>query len=352
MGKGTYGNTYLETKSSWKYCEEILPEVSRTFALNIDQLKGNTYRSVLLGYLFFRIADTFEDNVHQDEAEKIKALDDYSQIFKGDKSLNERLELYEPLKFRWHDKSPDKELVENGDQVIWCYFDLPDIYRRIMDPCIVKSSEGMARFQKRKLGSSSRIFQLQDIEDLKNYCYYVAGVVGMMLTQLFCQQENISGLQPELEKYQLDFGLALQLTNVVKDFGKDVERGWCYLPASVTGKYNVTPENLGNATFSQKREMLRGIVAPILDSYNSTLKYIKAIPENEYSVRMFCIIAFVLSYNTLLHIMNVGDSKIPREEVARILKQCYSFAGSNSLLEEDYSSAIRRLTNGQDYESR
>ena len=85
----------IDTKKDWKYCEEILPQVSRTFALNIAQLQGDIYKAVLLGYLFFRIADTFEDNTFQNEAQKIRALHDYSEIFRGNKNLDERLKLYE-----------------------------------------------------------------------------------------------------------------------------------------------------------------------------------------------------------------------------------------------------------------
>ncbi len=349
MGIGTRDNLHLRTKGDWEYCEETLPKVSRTFALNVGQLEGDTYRAVLLGYLFFRIADTFEDNMYQSEFEKIRALDDYSKIFRGNRSLDDRLKLYESLKFRWHEESPDKDLVENGDRVIYCYFALPDRYRKIMDPCIVRTSEGMAKFQKRKLESNSRIFQLRDIGDLQDYCYYVAGVVGMMLTRIFCEQLNITGLKSELEKHQVRFGTALQLTNIVKDYQKDLKRGWCYIPASVTAKYNISLEKLDSLSTSQKKGILKMLVPEILDAYDSTLKYIKAIPEDERAIRMFCIIPFVLAYNTLLHITEMKGNKISREQVATILTECSFYARSSRLLEEDYSRVASKLEQSFSY---
>lgn len=63
----------------WEYCKEILPKVSRTFALNIGQLEEDTYRAVLVGYLFFRIADTFEDNIYQTTSQKIASLNDFTK---------------------------------------------------------------------------------------------------------------------------------------------------------------------------------------------------------------------------------------------------------------------------------
>jgi len=327
----------------WKYCEEILPQVSRTFALNITQLKGDIYRAVLLGYLFFRIADTFEDNVYQSEAAKIAALHDYSEIFSGSKSLDERSTLYEVLKFRWEEKSPDKNLVENGDRVIRCYFELPRVYREIVDPHIARTSEGMARFQESKLKGNSRIFQFQSTEDLEEYCYYVAGIVGEMLTMVFCQHEDVSCRRSELEKYQVDFGLALQFTNIVKDYHKDTQRGWCYIPASITAKYGIELEKMASLSMEQKKGILREMTPIILSYFDSTLKYITAIPENEKPVRMFCIIPFVLAYSTLLHLAQMKGDKLPRAKVATILAKCNSYAMSSNLLQKDYSKVYRRL---------
>ena len=51
------GEDVLEGKKAWLYAEEILLLVSRTFALNINVLKGKLHKSILLAYLYLRIAD-------------------------------------------------------------------------------------------------------------------------------------------------------------------------------------------------------------------------------------------------------------------------------------------------------
>ena len=333
----------IDTGSDWKYCEQILPQVSRTFALNIAQLQGDIYRAVLLGYLFFRIADTFEDNAVQNETEKITALGDYAEIFRGNKSLAERLKQYEPLKFRWAEEAPEKHLVENGDRAIRCFFDLPDVYRQIVDPHIARTSEGMASFQKRKLESKAKVFQLQNIAELEDYCYQVAGIVGEMLTQTFCQQEAISGLKSELEKYQRQFGLGLQVTNIAKDYQKDMKQGWCYIPASITEKCGITLGKATRLSTGQKKRILKELTPVILGYFNSTLKYIKLIPKSERPIRMFCIIPFVLAYNTLLHLDRMRGTKLSRDQVATILAECDSYAESDSLLEKDYLAVYHQL---------
>ena len=332
-----------DTKTDWQYCEEILPKVSRTFALNIGQLKGDTYKAVLLGYLFFRIADTFEDNKYQNETQKITALHHYADIFWGNKSLNERLKLYEPLKLQWEEDSPENDLLESGDKAIRCYFDLPAIYRQIIDPHIARTSEGMSEFQKRKLDSNSRIFQLQDISDLEKYCYYVAGIVGEMLTQIFSQQADIAPIKSQLEEYQIRFGLALQVTNIVKDYKKDIERGWCYIPVSITEKYGIPLDKVTSLSIGQKKKILSELTPVILGYFDSALKYIKTIPVSERPVRMFCIIPFVLAYNTLHHLAQMKGDKLSRNQVTALLAKCNSFADSNDLLEKDYLQIYQKL---------
>jgi len=331
----------VQAQVDWKYCEEILPRVSRTFALNIGELEGKTHRAVLLGYLLFRIADTFEDNDHQSEEEKIEALLKFAEIFQGHKSLEERLRLYEPLKFRWAEDSPEKNLVENGDCVLRCYFDLPQIYREIMDPRIVETAEGMARFQRRKLEQGGKFFQPRDLTDLEDYCHYVAGNVGVMLTQIFCLREGLP--RRELEKRQVQFGLALQLTNIVKDYTKDLERGWCYIPTSVTEKYGLGPEELRHLSTEESRKILQELVPRVVYHFDSTLNYIKILPEGEKDVRLFCLIPFVLAYYTLLQIVEGKGEKLSRPQVATILDKCRLFVNSNGQFEEDYLEVRKAL---------
>jgi len=321
----------MSKNQNWLFCEKVLPEVSRTFALNISKLNGSTYKSVLLGYLIFRIADTFEDTANLNDTEKVKILCCFSDIFKGNKNLNERLRLYEDLKYELDEKSNEKTLVENGGRVLKCYFELPCAYRKIIDPLISETSLGMAEYQKRKSNSNAKIFQLRDFNDLERYCYYVAGIVGKMLTHIFSLRKAISPVKRNLEKYQIDFGLALQLTNIVKDFGSDIERGWFYIPKSL-----IDINKTQKITTVQKKKMTKEFIPKITKYFDSALIYIKLIPVIEVSIRLFCIIPFVLAYNTLENISKNRGEKISREKVFKILKKSNAFAESNALLEKDY----------------
>jgi len=330
------------SKEDWEYCRNILPFVSRTFSLNIEQLEGDIFKTVLLGYLLFRIADTFEDTIYRNEREKIADLRDFSEIFKGDKDLSHRLKLYESLKFRWEESSKEKNLIENGHRVLRCYFDLQNAYRKIIDPLIVETSEGMLKFQKRKLQSNSEIFQLADIKELEEYCYYVAGVVGMMLTKIFCHRESVDKQKAELEKFQIHFGIALQLINIIKDYQKDIVRGWCYIPNSITKEYQIEIDAIETLSIKQRQGIVNSVIPLIVTYLDSTLRYIKLLPLEERSIRMFCIIPFILGYQTVSKIVQMRGNKISRQEVADIIHKSDTYAQSNSLLEEDYLKVKER----------
>ena len=67
----------------WAYCHQILPKVSRTFALNIKVLQGELYRSILIAYLFCRTVDTVEDAAKLDPKTKIKLLLEFSRLIEN-----------------------------------------------------------------------------------------------------------------------------------------------------------------------------------------------------------------------------------------------------------------------------
>jgi farnesyl-diphosphate farnesyltransferase len=332
-----------DLEADWEYCHTILPKVSRTFALNIGRLEGGTHRTVLLGYLLFRIADTFEDTVHLDEGEKIAALRDFSEVFKGSKELDQRLGLYKSLKFRWREKSDAKGLVENGHRALRCYFDIPESHRRIIDPLLAVTAQGMARFQERKQRSTYRVFQLADFNDLEEYCYYVAGVVGVMLTEIFCQRERIATVRQQLERFQVPFGIALQLINILKDYAGDIKRGWCYIPKAITEKHRINFDSPEGLTGRQKQGIVRDMIDHIVPYLDSALQYITWLPIEERSIRLFCIIPFILGYRTLAETSRMKKDKVSREEVARLIEKASAYAESNSLLEKDYLEVKKGL---------
>ena len=61
-------------------------------------------------------------------------------------------------------------------------------------------------------------------DDLREYCYRVASCVGLICLEIFGYRN------PQARDYAVDLGLALQLTNILRDVGADYARGRLYLP--------------------------------------------------------------------------------------------------------------------------
>ncbi len=72
-----------------------------------------------------------------------------------------------------------------------------------------------------------------DYAALRQYCHLVAGVVGEVAANIFGRQE------PATVQYAHQLGLAMQLTNIIRDVGEDARRGRVYLPLDELQKYDV-----------------------------------------------------------------------------------------------------------------
>ncbi|MBI4356427.1 MAG: presqualene diphosphate synthase HpnD [Gammaproteobacteria bacterium] len=85
----------------------------------------------------------------------------------------------------------------------------------------------------------------QTFEDLKLYCYRVAGAVGICVATILGYES------PNTERYAKHLGIALQLINIIRDVGEDGSRGRLYLPLQDCGEYQVTPQEIFNRKWSE-----------------------------------------------------------------------------------------------------
>jgi farnesyl-diphosphate farnesyltransferase len=75
-------------------------------------------------------------------------------------------------------------LIQNSPSVFAVFSDLPVTTRTIISECVLEMAAGMKKTVNRQL-SQKALHYLQTMTELEEYCYYVAGTVGMMLTKLF-----------------------------------------------------------------------------------------------------------------------------------------------------------------------
>ncbi len=106
--------------------------------------------------------------------------------------------------------------MEGTRTVLQAMAGLPDWTHRHIARCVGEMTGGMAEMMTELDGAAPQ--GLPDLRDTLQYCYYVAGTVGVMLTGLFVDgYDSVRPRGSELEPRAPAFGRALQLTNILKD---------------------------------------------------------------------------------------------------------------------------------------
>jgi farnesyl-diphosphate farnesyltransferase len=209
---------------------DLLEKTSRTFALSIPSLPEPTRREVTTAYLLFRIADTFEDASHVAPEARVRALRSFAGLVAAPRRDEAAKLSREWAAAGMAASSADRELLSEAAFVLDSFCALPRNAGEAIRDKVIRSAEGMAGFVERTVEGR---LTLTDLDDLRAYCYVVAGLVGEMLTELFLIDHP--GLAPEARELlsrASAFGEALQLVNILKDAASDAAEGRTYLPAS------------------------------------------------------------------------------------------------------------------------
>jgi phytoene synthase len=83
-------------------------------------------------------------------------------------------------------------------------------------------------------------------EDLRVYCYRVASAVGLVSIEIFGYRN------PACKEYAVQLGLALQMTNIIRDVGKDLRDGRIYLPQKDLMRFNYSEAELQDRQYNER----------------------------------------------------------------------------------------------------
>jgi farnesyl-diphosphate farnesyltransferase len=330
----TNGQSKEMKEEAWKYAEGMLDKVSRTFALNIRVLGKNLQKPILLAYLYMRIADTIEDDPVLLVNEKVSLLNKFSQaVNSGEKYVDE---FVNALPQTWkNSEKADRALCCNAATVIPLLCEYSEPIKNAVKKGVEEMCLGMAEFIE---------FSIESEADLDRYCYFVAGLVGNMLTELFCINGNFNEeRQKKLRELSVSFGIALQLVNIIKDMQEDSLRKVCFVPLEFCQLHGInsvedffspdTPQQKKNAVIG---ELIEKAKKHLQDAKN----YIKILPRSEYRMRLFCLWPSLMAADNLCAICK-GKTKITRETVKRIIRRSTIFGWSNSWVEREFSRFLK-----------
>ncbi len=352
------GEKVLEGKAAWKYAEDILQLVSRTFALNIQVLRGKLHRSILLAYLYLRIADTVEDDPDMRATEKDRVLALFADVFKTGALETEKIRAFvAALPQSWHGSDdPNKDLCIKSEVVVPLLKSLPDAYKKPVCDVVIEMCGGMAKFALRQEAAlSAGWFTLENVGELDEYCYYVAGIVGKLLTKLFSADTCLIGAEREAELSKLDvsFGLALQVVNIVKDCVEDSGRRVCFIPEEICRRHGFahSSELFKDGADAQKcGAVLAELVEKAWRHLDDAIAYTKLIPNIKMRTRLFCLWPLFMAAENL---SLIGDGvsvftsdkkvKITRDTVKRIVKETSMHFYSDKWIDQAYARIKRNI---------
>ena len=289
----------VESKGT-ELLQDLLQKTSRTFALSIPVLPDPTRREVAVAYLLFRVADTLEDATLWGPERMVAELGRFMDLLDRPSA-----ESAQRLASSWADDPPLEhdgylELLRELPQVMSICQELRPEAGELVRRHTGRTSRLMADFVGKR--ERDRELRLDDLPELRDYCYAVAGIVGEMLTELFLlERESLRPIAGRLRERASTFGEALQLVNILKDAAGDAVEGRRFLP----------PEIDPAEVFALAR-----------DDLASAGDYIGLLQEAgaDRGLVEFCALPVLLARATLDRVERDGPgSKITREEVAAIV---------------------------------
>ena len=135
-------------------------------------------------------------------------------------------------------------------------------------------------------------------------------------------------------------GKALQMTNVLRDCGKDLRIGRCYIPAAMLAQFGLVPQDLLSPDTSLRAQpVLFELVEKALNHFREGLEYVLALPALSIRLRSACLWPILIGLETLVLLVSNDQwldpqkaSKISRGNVYRIVFFSLPIAVSNKLV--------------------
>lgn len=294
--------------SDLDFCYATLTKVSRSFAVVIQQLPEELRDPVCIFYLVLRALDSIEDDTSTDTECRIKLLEE----FHGYLHVN-----------GWKvkdvgDKEDYRLLLENFDKVIHRFKCLDKKYQDVITRICQQMGEGMVKYLDK---------EILDLDDYNQYCYYVAGLVGEGLTDLFV----ISGIQNESikcsDQLSVSMGLFLQKTNIIRDYLEDLSDNRSFWPKEIWSKYGNTLDTFSQNISKQRIYCLNHLILDALQHVPDCLRYLKLLQNPK--VFNFCAIPQLMAIATLAELYNNEDVFKMNVKIRRGLAAKLIFQGSD-----------------------
>jgi farnesyl-diphosphate farnesyltransferase len=320
----------------------LLKSVSRSFYLTLRILPVGMREPIALAYLLARAADTIADTSLIAPEKRLELLLSFrsqvntvpdwdvlkrieDEVAKQQQDSNEKIlleSLGSALSLLARLEEPDRDAVQN-----------------IVSTLTLAMEFDLNTFPSE---SSGRLGALKGYSELDTYTYLVAGCVGEFWTQMTVEHVHATyaaGIETMMQR-GIRLGKALQLTNILRDCGKDLRIGRCYLPEEMLGRAALTPQDLLNPGISlAARPILFELITKALDHYREGLLYVLSLPRRMVRLRLACLWPILIGLETLIMLLHndhwlepTKASKLRRVDVYKLVACSIPVIASNGAI--------------------
>lgn len=301
-----------------------LQGVSRTYAIVVPMLPAELADAVGIAYLLMRVVDTLEDAPELSPAEREALLVELDRALAGDAGAAQRLARPRG------ETAEERALMQEVPEVLGRVQALPEAYRGPIGGCARAMSGGVRRLMARAAARGRPYPAVESAEELREYCHYVAGVVGEMLCAMMAHYLKRPGLL-RLREIAVELGIGLQLVNILKDALGDAEHGRRYLPIAEGGG-------------RPHAEVYRAVLQQARQSLLTGIDYVLALPAE---LRSFCGLPIAWGALTLARAeQDQARAKIGRGVIGQTIDMFRSLGSDDQKLRQWLSGMLRRESGG------
>jgi len=232
MAGRTKMNAADELETAYEYCESVTKFHAKSFYFAAKFLPKHKQKAVYPIYAFCRHID--------DEIDEIGAGNETDAILTVGKWKEKIEEIFEGKQQKEKNESETKaqsSKTKNQNLILTAWQDLLKNYK-IPQNLPLELMEGVLM--------DTRIKRYETFDELYIYCYRVASTVGLMSSEILGYSDKIA-----LE-YAEALGIAMQLTNILRDVKEDAAMGRIYLPQEDLRKFGIAEEQIFAGKFDDK----------------------------------------------------------------------------------------------------
>ena len=320
------GDSQSATDADLAWCHRSVQGVSRTFALTVEVLEEPMASYICVGYLLCRVPDTVEDAEHLAPADKVRLLDLYDAALDPDDSTD-ATDFTAAVEPHLPDReSDDWDVVANTPRVFRAFESFSPDVREAIRPPARELVQGMSMFVDRYAEPGG--LRIRSREELEEYCYYAAGTVGNLITNLVTRGNVDAEREHRLYDTAEEFGLLLQLVNIAKDVHDDyTEENNVYLPAEWLEAEGVSQDEVTDpGHVSRVARVVRRTASHATTFLDDAQRYLELVPTKDGNTLAAWAVPFLLAVGTIRELRDEPQAavtgqgvKVSRQEVFAVM---------------------------------